>query len=527
MAGESPDAPARDGKVPVLEVRGLTKRFSGVTAVSGLDLAVRAGEVHVLLGENGAGKSTLVAMISGLVRPDEGAILVDGRRRALGAPRHALRLGIGTVFQHSMLVPTLTVAENLALGGRWWRAPALGETAATLRRLAGELGLDIDPEAVAGELSLGERQQVEILRAILRGSRVLVLDEATAMLTPQGAAELGALVRRLVGRGIGVVFITHKLNEAFDIGDRITVLRQGRKVGELVPRDFASRGVDELQSAVVELMFGPAAPGRGRVPDAGDPPRPRPRRDGPPVLRVRDLGTDSAGGNAPAGISFDVAPGEVLGIAGIDGNGQKRLAEAIAGQLPYRGSVELDGRKVDGLDVGERSRLGLRYITDDRLGEGTVGSFSVALNLVLKEIGEPPCWRHGIERRDRIAERARDLVAAFDVRTPGIGTPVGRLSGGNIQKVLLARELTGSARAVICSKPTNGLDLKTTRDVRERILRAAASGIAIVLISTDLDEVLELSNRIAVMARGRLVGMVANGPEARRRVGEIMLGIVR
>lgn len=526
MAGESRDAPARDGKVPVLEVRGLTKRFPGVTAVSGLDLAVRAGEVHVFLGENGAGKSTLVAMISGLIRPDEGEILVDGRRRALGSPRHALRLGIGTVFQHSMLVPTLTVAENLALGGPWWRAPALAETAATLRRLAGELGLEIDPEAVAGELSLGERQQVEILRAILRGSRVLVLDEATAMLTPQGVAELGALVRRLVGRGIGVVFITHKLNEAFDIGDRITVLRQGRKVGELVLRDVPSRGIDELQSEVVELMFGPTAPGRS-APDVGEPPRPQPRRGVPPVLRVRDLGTDSAGGNAPAGISFDVAPGEILGIAGIDGNGQKRLAEAIAGQLPYRGSVELDGRKVDGLDVGERSRLGLRYITDDRLGEGTVGSFSVALNLVLKEIGEPPCWRYGIERRDRIAERTRDLVAAFDVRAPGIGTPVGRLSGGNIQKVLLARELTGSARAVICSKPTNGLDLKTTRDVRERILRAAASGMAIVLISTDLDEVLELSDRIAVMSRGRLVGMVANGPEARRRVGELMLGIVR
>ncbi|WP_307269219.1 putative B6 ABC transporter ATP-binding protein [Labrys wisconsinensis] len=508
---------------PLVSLTGVTKRFPGVVANDAVSLDLLPGEVHVLLGENGAGKSTLVGMLSGLQQPDAGEICIDGKAQAITSPRRALDLGIGTVFQHAMLVPSLTVVDNLALGGPWWRRPDRAGLARRMAEVCRGIGIAVDPAAVTGHLSLGEQQQAEIVRALMRGSRVLILDEATAMLTPKGSEDLGALMRRLVAQGLAVVFITHKLNEALAFGDRITVLRLGRKVGEIGPERLKAMDAGTATAEVVRLMFGAAAPVDAAVGEAA---AHAPRRPaGPALLEVADLAADDP--STPlAGVALSVAAGEILGIAGIDGNGQKQLAEALAGQRPVRaGTIRLDGRPIEALDVGARRALGLRYVTDDRLGEGTVGAFPVATNLVLKEIGEPPFWSRGIDRPAALAAHARALVTAYDVRTPGIETPIGKLSGGNIQKALLARELSGSARAVIFAKPTYGLDVQNIRATRRRIREAAAGGMAILLISTDLEELLELADRIAVMARGRLVGTVGNDGEARRRVGEMMSGV--
>ncbi|MBW3098279.1 putative B6 ABC transporter ATP-binding protein [Pseudohoeflea coraliihabitans] len=508
---------------PIIELDGVTKRFPGIIANDSVDLALRPGEVHVLLGENGAGKSTLIGMLSGLLQPDAGQIRIDGKVQSIGSPSQALGHGIGTVFQHAMLVPTLTVAENLLLGGPWWRRPNKEGLVEKVETLAQQLGMRIKLDALAADLSLGEQQMVEILRALLRGSRVLILDESTSMLSPAGVEELGALMRRLVERGMALVFITHKLREATAFGDRISVLKLGRKVGEIEPGRFRELDEDTLMAEIVEMMFGIRS----------DDPESVAQVPGPvddtiaPLFSVRDLALP-AGPNAPglSEISFDVRPGEILGIAGIDGNGQKQLAEALAGQrADAEGSITLDGAAIDGLTVGGRRARGLRYLTDDRLGEGTVGSFPVAINFFIKEVGAPPYWKGAFERGAAIDQRAAELIKDYDVRTPSRQTPIGQLSGGNVQKVVLARELAEGARVVIYNKPTYGLDLNNTLSIRQRIREVAAQGKAVILISTELEEVLGLANRIAVMAEGRITGFVDNGPDARMNVGRLMIGI--
>ncbi|MBB4022848.1 MULTISPECIES: putative B6 ABC transporter ATP-binding protein [Actibacterium] len=510
------------GGAPIVRLEGVTKRYPGVIANDRIDMEFHAGEVHVLLGENGAGKSTLVSMLSGLQQPDEGRILIDGDARPIASPAGALDIGISTVFQHSMLVPSLTLVENAVLGRAWWRRPDREGTAARMAAMAARIGVSLDPMALTGDLSLGERQQAEIVRALMRGARFLILDEATAMLTPHDAARLGQLMRRLASEGVAVVFITHKLNEAVEYGDRISVLRLGRKVGGIAPETLRQMDPQAATGEVVRLMFGThdmASGAAARVdPATVD-------RAGDPVLEVLALYAGAAA--VPLhNIEFKVWPGEVFGIAGIDGNGQKQLAEALAGQEPISdGRIRLDGAFVDRLSIGARRGKGLRYITDDRLGEGTVGSFSVAINLLLKEIGAAPYWVQGFEKPAEITENAREKIRAFDIRTPSAETPVGKLSGGNIQKVLLARELTGTARAVIFNKPTYGLDLANIAATRQRIRDTAEAGAAVVLISTELDELLDLSHRIAVMDRGHLAGIVANDDAARRKIGELMSGV--
>lgn len=515
------DTPSGKEAPPIVTFEGVTKRYPGIIANDSIDMEFRAGEVHVLLGENGAGKSTLVSMLSGLQQPDDGRILIDGVAKPIGSPSEALEIGISTVFQHSMLVPSLTLVENATLGRKWWQKPDRFGTAEAMKAAADRIGVTLDPMALTGDLSLGERQQAEITRALMRGARFLILDEATAMLTPNDAARLGLLMRRLAAEGMAVVFITHKLNEAVAYGDRISVLRLGRKVGGIAPEELATLDPTAATDEVVRLMFGT------RDTSAVDQERPDCTgvdRSAKPTLELLALYANS--GRVPLeNIELKVWPGEILGIAGIDGNGQKQLAETIAGQAPIAdGRIVLDGTYIDQMTIGQRREKGLRYVTDDRLGEGTVGSFPMSINLLLKEIGQAPYWRGGIEQAEAIRENARQKVKDYDIRTPSIETPVGKLSGGNIQKVLLARELSGSSRVVIFEKPTYGLDLANIAATQIRIREAARSGAAVILISTELDELLALSHRIAVMDQGRVVGIVENEEGARHTIGALMSG---
>ena len=527
-------------------VRQVTKRFPRIVALDDVSLTFRGGEIHVLLGENGAGKSTLMGLLAGMQQPDAGEIVIDGRPVTIDSPRRSMDLGIGAVFQQLLLVPSLTVIENLMLGGPWWQPL---KRAAALRRFAGlstVLATRIDPDAPVTALSLGEQQQVEIMRALWREEKMLLLDEPTSMLTPQGVQDLGRMLRRLRDKGVALVLITHKLPEAYEFGDRISVLRQGRVAGELNPARMKSLGEAERTAEVLRLMFGTAASVAASAatpapPDAPAPPeapelavltghtahraRPVDRRQ-PPLLSVSALATAAERGEAPLrDVSFELWPGEVLGIAGVDGNGQKHLAEVLAGQRDAaRGRIALGGADITRGRVPERRRLGIRYVTDERLGEGTVGTFSVAVNLVLKEIGTPPCWHRGLTDWTVIHERAREAIRVHDIRTPSERTPVGKLSGGNIQKVLLARELGAEARVAILNKPTYGLDLQNQRLALERIELAAKRGVALLVISTDLDELLEISDRIGVMFQGHLAGVVDNGADAERRVASLMTG---
>jgi len=511
-------------QAPVVSLRGVTKRFPGVVASDTIDLDIHPGEVHVLLGENGAGKSTLISMLAGLVQPDEGEILLDGEPVSLSSPKDAINAGIGTVFQHSMLVPTLSVTENLLLGDRWWRRPDRASLATRVAAIVEPLGISLRLDAPAADLSLGEQQQVEIVRALLRDSRLLILDESTSMLSPSGIEELGALMRRLVSRGLAVVFISHKLNEAAAFGDRISILRLGRKVGSIGPERFRALEQDVLVAEIIEHMFDDQERGT----DASVAKRLPVDLSGEPLLVVRDVSL-SATDTSPAlrKLDLDAWPGEIVGIAGIDGNGQKQLAELLAGQRALEGgSIHLAGQRLDGLNVGERCELGLRYLTDDRLGEGTLGEFPVSLNFFIKQIGSSPYWQHGFVRGSDIDAEARRLVKEFDVRTPSIRTPVGRLSGGNIQKVVLGRELAEGARLVVFNKPTYGLDVKNIRTIQRRMMDAAASGIGLIVISTELDELLLLCHRIAVMVDGAIVGTVSNtGESVRHDIGRLMAGV--
>jgi len=519
------------GAAPVAAVRDITKRFPGVLANDKITLDFRAGEIHVLLGENGAGKSTLIGILAGMLQPDEGEILIAGAPVKISSPRQSLELGVGTVFQHVLLVPSLTVIENLMLGGPWWQQLGRGAALQRFRELSSLLGVEIDADALVGRLSLGEQQQVEIMRALWRGEKVLILDEPTSMLTPQGVRDLAQVMRRLKEKGVALILITHKLMEAYELGDRITVLRLGRVVGQIPPERRRAMSEAQVTDEVIRMMFGARAEheqdaetlmGRGRAAHrhrAVD-------RSGPPRLSAHNLHTDAGRGECPLReVSFDLWPGEILGIAGVDGNGQKHLAELLAGQRPASaGGLKLGSANVTADRVPERRQRGIRYVTDERVGEGTVGPFSVATNLVLKEIGQAPYWRRGMSDWDFIHDHARVQIKQHDIRTPSERTAVAKLSGGNIQKVLLAREISAEASVVIFNKPTYGLDLQNTRIAHDRIRACADRGMAVIVVSTDLDELLELSDRIGVMFQGRLTGIVDNGADVERKVGTLMTG---
>jgi general nucleoside transport system ATP-binding protein len=520
-----------ENDTPIVELVGITKAFPGVLANDAVDLTLRSGEVHCLLGENGAGKSTLIGILSGLIRPDAGTIRVEGVKTVIASPRTALELGIGTVHQHSALIPALSVLENLMLGDT--RRLRLDAEAARerLAELASLLGVEVDPDTKASDLALGHQQQVEIIKALWRGSRVLILDEPTSMLTPQGVAELTKVLARLKQQGQAVIFITHKLHEALSLGDEISILRHGRLAGKIDRDELRSKGHEELRAEIVRLMFGEDARAVADVAELQEElvegtVEPRVDTASEIVLELRGLSAPGEGAERGVeDVSLELRQGEILGVAGMDGNGQRALAEAIAGQRhATHGDVLLYGGSVTRLPVSSRQKLGLRYVTDDRLGEGIVGTLPVGLNLFLKRVGERPFWRHGRIQRAVVEGRAADLIREFDVRTPFVTTRAATLSGGNIQKVLLARELSFEPKVVVFHKPTYGLDVKTTATVRELIRQLAQDGGAALVISTDLDELLEICDRIAILSRGHLVGVVSNGEGAAEQVGELMVG---
>ena len=507
---------------PLIALEEVTKRFPGVVALEQVSLSFRPGEVQVLLGENGAGKSTLISLLSGMQRPDEGRILMAGRPLRLDSPRQALGLGIGTVYQHSTLVPSLSILDNLILGARWWSRLDRQQTRGHLATMARRLQITLPEDALLGSLSLGQRQLVEIVKALWRGERLLVLDEPTSMLSPAEAQELLGVVSQLRDGGTSVLFVTHKLSEALAFGDSISVLKAGRLAGELSVAQLAALGEREATDRIVGLMFDRQTEARSSTI-----PRPKAPRDQQPViLRVEALQAATAPTEPQLeNISFSLRAGEILGIAGVEGNGQKQLAEALAGQRPcLAGRIELEGKPVHELDVPGRQKRGLRYLSDDRLGEASLGSFPLDLNLLLKRIGDAPFWHRGIEQPGPIEAHARRLIRRHDIRTPGPKTAIGRLSGGNIQKALLGRELDGQAKVVIYNKPTYGLDLQNIALARHTIAGQAAAGVASLLISTDLDEILELSDRVAVMSRGRIAGVLEDGEVTRRGIGELMIG---
>lgn len=536
------------GAVPAVALQGITKAFPGVVANDSIDLRLWAGEIHCLLGENGAGKSTLMNILSGMYQADSGAVSVAGRHVDIDSPAKAIELGIGTVYQHPTLVSTFTVMENLLLGAR---GPArarfkLDRRGALVRYqdLAGRLGVTVAPDAVVADLDLGRQQQVEIVKALWAEPRILILDEPTSMLAPQEVDDLGRVLAALREQGLAVVLITHKLREALALGDRVTVLREGRVAGRVDPEAMRAAALAAagaaapmgapaqvpagIQAQIVQMMFGEA--GGETIAELTDgEPASRERRELPAEVALAADAISVEAGRQETGladVTFAVRRGEIFGVAGVDGNGQTELAEAVAGQRPLAaGRLTLAGADITRQTVAERQAAGLHYLTDDRMGEGIVPSLPISLNLLLKRIGQRPFWKAGRLSQAAVDENAARLIAGFDIRAAGAGTLAGTLSGGNIQKMILARELAFGATVMVYNKPTTGLDLKTTAAIRARIRALAGEGVAALLVSNDLDEVLELSDRIAVMYRGRLAGVVDNdGPGVRQRVGALMLG---
>ena len=497
---------------PLLEMRGITTRFPGVVANDNVDFDVNAGEVHALLGENGAGKSTLMRVLFGLQRAESGEVLLDGRALRVRSPSDAIAAGIGMIHQHFMLVPTLTVAENVALGqgSNPFGPPALGAIADRLADLSAEYELGVHPHAKVWQLSVGERQRVEILQAMFHETRLLVLDEPTAVLTPQEVDQLLATLRRLADSGRGLVFISHKLHEVMAFADRITVMRDGVVTGEVRPEATT-------RQELADLMVGRPVK---LVPD-------RTGRDpGEVALSVRGLEViGDRGQTAVEDLDLEVRAGEVVGIAGVSGNGQRELAEAIAGLRPsVAGTITLGDERVDAASPRGRRAHGLAYVPEERMRDGAIGSFAVWENLLLLDHGHPPFARRGLLRRAAIRRHADQLVREFAVRTPGLDTATRTLSGGNIQKLIMARELSSAQRVLVASQPTRGVDIGAAEYIHARLMAARDAGLAVLVISEDLDEVLALSDRVAVMFAGRIVGTLDRGDCTTSRLGMMMAG---
>ena len=480
---------------PVLELMGITKRFPGVVANDGVDFELAAGEVHALLGENGAGKSTLMNILYGLYHPDEGEIRVHGSSVQMASPRDAIARGIGMVHQHFMLIPVMTVAENIVLAIEPRKDVILLDyhtAEERVREISERFGLAVDPHARIEDITVGQQQRVEILKALYRGAEILILDEPTAVLTPPEAKELFEILRGLVAQGKSIIFISHKLKEVLEIADRVTVLRRGKLI------DTVST-VGATEEALARLMVGRDVLLHVETSMA---------RPGDPRLRIEDLHVrDDRGLEKVRGISLEVRAGEIVGIAGVDGNGQTEFIDAISGLRPAEsGTVELDGTYVTGSSALQHFDAGLGHIPEDRQRRGLVLEFSIAENMALHDFRRPPDSRLGWLFPRRQVERARTLIKEFDVRGGGPQTPAGGLSGGNQQKVILAREIARNPRVLIAAQPTRGLDVGAIEFVHRRLVEERDEGRGILLVSLELEEILSLSDRILVMYEGEIVG---------------------
>jgi ABC-type uncharacterized transport system ATPase subunit len=479
---------------PLLELRGITKRFPGVVANDHVDFDLVKGEVHALLGENGAGKSTLMNILYGLYHPDDGEIRLNGSPLRIDSPRVAIDNGIGMVHQHFMLIPVLSVAENIVLGLEPHNGPFLDLDAARerVRDISERFGLAVRPEARIDSISVGMQQRVEILKALYRGAEILILDEPTAVLTPQEAEELFAIVRSLQAEGKSIIFISHKLNEVLEIADRVTVLRFGKRV-ETVRREGAT------QESLARMMVGREVVLRVDK---------TPAQPGETLLTAENLViTDERGLEACRGISFEIHEGEIVGIAGVDGNGQSELIDALTGlRHPVSGRIVVGGRDVTTAGARDVLENGMGHIPEDRQLRGLVLDFTLAENLALHDFRKPPESRFGWLFPRRLIERARRLLTEFDVRGGGPETPAGSLSGGNQQKVVIAREVSRDPRVLVAAQPTRGLDVGAIEFVHRRLVAERDEGRAILLVSFELDEILSLSDRILVFYEGRIVG---------------------
>jgi len=494
-----------------LELRGITKRFGALVANDHIDLTVLPGEIHCLLGENGAGKSTLMNVLYGLYQADEGDILLDDNVQKFAGPGDAMRAGIGMVHQHFMLIPVFTVAENVMLGHEQTKTGGLLDLEAAramVREISSRFGFDIDPDARIEDLPVGVQQRVEIIKALSRDASVLVFDEPTAVLTPQETDELMVIMRKLRGEGTSIVFITHKLREVREVADRITVIRLGKVVGEASPTDTNAEMASLMVGRAVKMTVDKslATPGE-------------------PSLIVTDLVvTDASGQILVDHVSFTLRRGEILAIAGVQGNGQTELTEAIMG-LQHRvlGSIRLDGNELVGDSTRQVLDAGVGFIPEDRTEDGLVGTFSIAENLMLNRSTSAPFVKWGTLQLDELARFAADRVTEFDVRTQGITSMASSLSGGNQQKVVLARELSRELVLFVAAQPTRGLDVGSIEFVHKRIVATRDAGIPVIVVSTELDEVSALADRIAVMYRGRIIGIVP-GDTPREVLGLMMAG---
>ena len=496
---------------PVLTMRGITKRYPGVLANDAIDLDLRPGEIHALLGENGAGKSTLMNILYGLAVPDEGSILIDGKPVDILGPHDAIDRGISMVHQHFMLVPVLTVAENILLGEETmanWIFIDRQEAHRRIVALGQQFGFEIDPDARIETLSVGWQQRVEILKALYRKARILVLDEPTAVLTPQETEEIFAVLRRLAAEGHSIIFISHKLYEVLEIADRITVIRRGRVVGERIPSQTNEEDLAELMvGRNVQLTVD-----RGETHPADV------------VLSVSGIrAKDDRGREVVRGVDLEVRAGETLGIAGVAGNGQDELVEVLTGlRKPTAGSVAMVGTDVTGWSPRQLYEAGLAHVPGDRHRWGMIMSFPLEDNLVLTSYYRPPFARGLVRQDGAIDAWAKELIERFDIRTPSATVAAETLSGGNQQKAVVAREFSREPKVLVLDQPTRGLDVGSIEFIHNRAIEMRDAGAAILLVSAELDEVLELSDRIAVMYRGELVATLDGRGANKEEVGLLM-----